>query len=273
MRSASLTGLVIGLLVVSGLFWLIERWRPTHQPAARRPVDTRVDLIYWFFTPLVSKGGTRIAIGVVFALIAKSQGITFAEMQQAVTTRRTWASGLPIWQQMLLTLLVADLLAYATHRLFHGRALWPFHAIHHSSTHVDWLASVRLHPINDLLTRLIQVIPLYWMGFSGGVLAAFVPLLTFYALLLHADVNWTYGPLRHVIASPAFHRWHHSTEDEGLDKNFAGMFPFIDLAFGTFYMPDGRPPERFGIRNNDVPDGFLAQLTYPFRARAGKLGN
>ena len=42
----------------------------------------------------------------------------------------------------------------------------------------------------------------------------------------------------------------HTTGDEGLDKNFAGMFPFIDLAFDTFYMPPGRRPERFGIGGN-----------------------
>ena len=57
----------------------------------------------------------------------------------------------------------------------------------------------------------------------------------------------------------------HTTEAEGLDRNFAGMFPFIDLAFGTFYMPVGRVPERFGITGAPVPSGFLAQLVYPFR--------
>jgi sterol desaturase/sphingolipid hydroxylase (fatty acid hydroxylase superfamily) len=70
-----------------------------------------------------------------------------------------------------------------------------------------------------------------------------------------------------VIASPVFHRWHHTSEEEGLDKNFAGLFPFIDLAFGTFYMPEGRQPERFGIVRDDVPDGLVAQLAYPFRRR------
>ncbi|HUL74460.1 MAG TPA: hypothetical protein VLT86_15235 [Vicinamibacterales bacterium] len=35
--------------------------------------------------------------------------------------------------------------------------------------------------------------------------------------------------------------------------------------FGTFYMPQGRQPERFGIVGDDVPDGLVAQLSYPFR--------
>ena len=232
---------------------------------SRRPIDTRTDLIYLFFTPLVTRSVRRIAIGVLFLAIARSQGLTLAQFAALATARQTWASSLPMWLQILFVLLAADVLAYWSHRLFHRSWLWPFHAVHHSSESVDWLSSVRLHPVNDVVTRVIQVLPLYWLGFSGNVLAAYVPFLTIYAFVLHANVNWTYGPLRYAIASPAFHRWHHTTEAEGLDTNFAGLFPFIDVFFGTFYMPVGRVPERFGITGAPVPSGFLAQLVYPFR--------
>jgi len=262
----SFRSLTIGLVLVSGIFWLIERVA-SRTPSQRRAFETRTDLIYWFFTPLVSKAVTRIALGIVFFAIARARGVSFVDFRSLLTTRQTWASALPTAVQVLLVLLCADLLAYWSHRLFHRSWLWPFHAVHHSSEHVDWLSSVRLHPVNDVITRLLQVVPLYWMGFSGSVLAAYVPFLTFYALLLHANVSWTYGPLRFVIASPAFHRWHHTTEAEGLDKNFAGTFPFIDLLFGTFYMPVDRSPEHFGISGAPVPTGFIAQLLYPFRRR------
>jgi len=257
--------LIVSLVVLSGLFWIIERRQRTRQGAiGRRRVDTRVDLTYWFFTPLVTRAITRISVGLVFAAIAIAQGLSFDDFRQIATTRRTWASSLPLVIQVPLILLLADFLAYWSHRWFHGRWLWPFHAVHHSSRAVDWLSSVRLHPVNDVVSRLIQVLPLYWLGFNGAALAAFVPFLTLYALMLHANVGWTFGPLRYVIASPVFHRWHHTAEAEGLDKNFAGLFPFLDLAFGTFYMPTGRLPERFGIDGDPVPDGLLAQLAYPF---------
>jgi sterol desaturase/sphingolipid hydroxylase (fatty acid hydroxylase superfamily) len=74
--------------------------------------------------------------------------------------------------------------------------------------------------------------------------------------------------LRYALASPAFHRWHHTTEEEALDKNFSGLFPFIDVVFGTFYMPAGRLPQHFGIRNGAVPEGLLRQLAYPFERRS-----
>jgi sterol desaturase/sphingolipid hydroxylase (fatty acid hydroxylase superfamily) len=142
--------------------------------------------------------------------------------------------------------------------------------VHHGSKELDWLSSVRLHPVNDVLSRLAAVVPILLLGFPPTILAGYVPFLTFYAILLHANLRWTFGPFRYVLASPGFHRWHHTSEEEGLDKNFAGLFPFIDLLFGTFYMPEGRQPERFGLTHEDVPDGLLGQLAYPFR-RAGRF--
>ena len=260
-----IVSLTVGLLVLSIVFWTLERWRPAAAVTKRRAVDTRVDLAYWFFTPIVTRATTRIALALAFVIIAWSQGITFEDLRRVATSRQTWASTLPIAVQLPLILLIGDLLAYWTHRLFHGRRLWPFHAIHHSSKSVDWLSSVRLHPVNDAVARVVQVLPLYWMGFNGTALAVFLPFLTFYALLLHANLSWSYGPFRDVIASPVFHRWHHTSEEEGRDRNFAGLFPFIDLAFGTFYMPPGREPLRFGVEPDDVPDGLLRQLAYPFR--------
>jgi sterol desaturase/sphingolipid hydroxylase (fatty acid hydroxylase superfamily) len=267
MRSPTLLSLVAGLLVLSALFWLLERWRPSIAGQRRGRAQTMTDLAYWFFTPLVTRFVTRAAVGLAFVLVAVWQGVSFEDLRATVATRRTWVSALPTWVQVPLILVLADLLAYWSHRLFHGRWLWPFHAIHHSSKTVDWLSSVRLHPINDVVSRIVQVLPLYWLGFNGAVLAAFVPFLTLYALLLHANLSWTYGPFRYLVASPAFHRWHHTSEEEGLDTNFAGLFPFIDLAFGTFYMPVDRQPQRFGIVNDDVPEGLIGQLVYPFRSR------
>jgi sterol desaturase/sphingolipid hydroxylase (fatty acid hydroxylase superfamily) len=129
--------------------------------------------------------------------------------------------------------------------MVHGRALWRVHAVHHSSERLDWLSSVRLHPLNDVGMRLAQALPLF------------------------LNVRWDFGPLRRVIASPVFHQWHHTTEAEGLDTNFAGLFPFWDALFGTLYLPRDRTPQTFGLRDEQVPGGLLGQLAYPFgRPRA-----
>jgi WD40 repeat protein len=62
-----------------------------------------------------------------------------------------------------------------------------------------------------------------------------------------------------------FHRWHHTQQEEGLDKNFASTFPFLDVIFGTFYMPAGKLPEQFGNGDPDFPEGFWGQFLHPFR--------
>ena len=138
--------------------------------------------------------------------------------------------------------------------------------MHHSSEDLDWLGSVRVHPVNDLVTKLAQATPFLLLGFNPFVSLSAAPVLTFYAIFLHANVNWDFGPLRYVIATPAFHRWHHSKDREAWDKNFAGLFVFWDILFGTFYMPRDRPPQNFGIPEA-FPKDFVGQLTHPLRPR------
>jgi len=177
-----------------------------------------------------------------------------------------WFEAQPRALQILEMLLAADFLGYWAHRLFHGRALWRFHAIHHSAEDLDWLAAARVHPVNEVLMTVLQIVPLYLLGFRGEALAAIVPLLGVYALFVHANLRWDFGPFRYLVASPAFHRWHHTSEAEGLHRNFAGLFPWLDLLFGTLYLPRDRHAQQFGIIGEAVPRSLIAQLAYPFRA-------
>jgi len=154
---------------------------------------------------------------------------------------------------------IADFLGYWSHRLFHfDPQLWRIHSVHHLSRQVDWLAAVRVHSLNDALTTGVQAVPLLLIGFNFEAFGGYVALLTLYAIFLHSNVPWSYGPLRYVVASPVFHRWHHTTEKEGSGKNFAGLLPVWDLAFPTFYMPEGRQPMEFGIVGEAVPGGVVA---------------
>ena len=102
------------------------------------------------------------------------------------------------------------------------------------------------------------------LGFDPKVFAAIAPVFGVYAIFVHANLPWDFGPLRWVVATPRFHRWHHSAEQPAISKNFAGLFPVFDLLFGTFYMPRGVEPRVFGIGER-LPDGLIGQLAYPFR--------
>jgi sterol desaturase/sphingolipid hydroxylase (fatty acid hydroxylase superfamily) len=255
--------------VLAVVFGVLERRFPAvaGQPRWRRGL--RVDVAWWFVTPLFTKWVTRVAIVLALVLAAAVAGVPIEkESLERFLAPRPEIAALPFALQLVAFLLLADLMAYAMHRALHGRRLWRIHAVHHSSTEVDWLSSVRVHPLNDALVRVAQAVPIVLIGFDPALLAAYVPLLVFYGILVHANVPWDFGPLRYVLASPRFHRWHHCAEEDGLNRNFAGVFPFIDLVFGTFYLPRDRQPATFGIPDGDVPEDLLGQVAHPFRRSA-----
>ena len=97
-----------------------------------------------------------------------------------------------------------------------------------------------------------------------------VPLLTLYAVFLHARIDWTYGPVGRVIASPAFHRWHHSQEPEAIDKNFSGLFAFWDVLFGTYYHPHSIEYPATGLASGEKLVTPWQAIAWPFLRWSGR---
>ncbi len=178
-----------------------------------------------------------------------------------------WRSALasqPLWLQVAEVLLIADLGFYLAHRTFHAvPALWRIHSIHHSIEQLDWLAAHRVHPIDQILTKTVSMLPVFAFGFEPAAIAIFGVIYQWHSLLLHSNVRVPCGPLRWLIASPHFHHWHHANEAAAWDKNFAGQLPLWDIVFGTLHMPRGAMPSRYGI-DAPVPESYLGQLAYPF---------
>jgi sterol desaturase/sphingolipid hydroxylase (fatty acid hydroxylase superfamily) len=266
--------LSIALAVLGAVFFVVERLWPALPDARSKRTGRLTDVTYYFFNATVTKFVTAIVIGVIVLLGARAIGQSLsADDLRGLTERETLVSELPTLVQFGLLVVIADFVGYWSHRLFHfDPRLWRVHAVHHSSRQVDWLAAVRVHPLNDLATNVVQALPLLLIGFDFAAFGGYVAVLTVFAISLHSNVPWTFGRLRYVIASPTFHRWHHTTEREGIDKNFAGLLPVWDLAFGTFYMPEGRQPMKFGVLGEKVPEGFLRQLLHPLRPGAVLVG-
>lgn len=269
----TMLSVAISLLVVAAVFFVIERLpgRARPQRVMRRGFWT--DLVYWFVTILLTKPFVRLMLFVPASVLVLTQ-VTTADLLRLQEYRGYGPlSRQPIWLQAIQIYLLVDFCAYWTHRVFHRGRWWPFHAVHHSSEDLDWLGSLRVHPVNDLVNKLAQATPVLLLGYNPTVTLGTAPVLTFYAIFIHANLNWDFGPLRSVIATPVFHRWHHSREPAAWDKNFAGLFPFWDILFGTYYMPRDRWPENFGI-NEPMPPGFFGQMWAPFaawRRRGGKV--
>jgi sterol desaturase/sphingolipid hydroxylase (fatty acid hydroxylase superfamily) len=261
---------LLGALAVLSLGFGLLEWR---FPSVRGQLKFRragyfTDVAWWLFTPTVGKLFTGVIVAVCVIALGAVLGIGITgDHLRGIAERDTFIGRQPLLLQIGAFLLLADFLAYWSHRAHHtlGR-LWKLHAVHHSSTEVDWLSSVRVHPLNDAIGSTVVAAPLLLLGFSVGTLGAYLPFLTLYAIGLHSNLGWSFGPLRHVFASPTYHRWHHSAEPEAINKNFAGLFPFWDRVFGTLYMPKDRQPTTFGVVGDAPPAAFLPQLIYPFRS-------
>jgi len=175
---------------------------------------------------------------------------------------------LPFWWQVAIYVIGSDFLLYWIHRIFHGATMWRFHAIHHSAQEVDWTTTYRFHPVNLILQSSLVVAIMITLGVKADVMLFTLPFDILSAAFVHANVNWTFGPLKYIIATPVFHRWHHTMPEEGGNSNFAPTFAIWDWIFGTFYMPEGRMPQVFGNDDHDFPEGYFTQLVYPFKAKA-----
>jgi sterol desaturase/sphingolipid hydroxylase (fatty acid hydroxylase superfamily) len=182
-------------------------------------------------------------------------------------------AGLPFWGQAAIYVIGSDFLLYWIHRIFHGATMWRFHAIHHSAKEVDWTTTYRFHPVNMMLQPALVSVFMISLGIKPEVMAYFIPFDILSAAFVHANVNWTLGPFKYVFASPVFHRWHHTMPEEGGNSNFAPTFSIFDWMFGTFYMPEGKLPEVFGNDDHHFPEGYFAQLQYPFKSLIANVRN
>ena len=174
-------------------------------------------------------------------------------------------AGLPPWWQAVLYLLGNDFVMYVTHRLFHSAQLWRFHAVHHSSEQLEWVSAGRFHPVDQIFHSLLADVVMLLLGIPPEILLWLLPFNAGSSALLHANLDWTFGPFRTVLASPVYHRWHHTSAERGGSSNFAGTFPVFDLLFGTYFFPVGELPDGYGVDEPNYPRDFVRQLLHPFR--------
>lgn len=224
------------------------------------------DAWYWLIIPFIAPY-IRILLLVSIAVFALPFA-TEKDVGNYIEKGYGPLSSLPFWWQAAFYMIASDFLLYWIHRIFHGRNLWRFHAIHHSAEDVDWTTAYRFHPVNLGLGVFFVDVLMFYLGLSPAVLLFLAPFQTMISLFVHANLNWTFGPLKYVVATPVFHRWHHSSPELGGEKNFAPTFPFWDVMFGTFYMPQGVLPQVYGVDDPDFPPGFFQQLIYPFTKAA-----
>lgn len=221
------------------------------------------DLGHMFFTKIISN----------YLLLVFGAGFVFALIEHTVplTGARSAIRSQPVWLQALQLFVLRDFMGYWTHRWMHEHpVLWRAHACHHSSEQMDFLATVRVHPLQPLFGQIVGGAIPFALGFSVESLAIVFAIIGKWGYFEHANIRVppdglvyrVLKPLRWIFVTPRFHHWHHDYEIHNV--NYGVTFSFWDRLFGTAYYPEDHSwPERYGIPDPH-PKTWAAQMVYPF---------
>lgn len=257
------------LVLLTLLFVPLERWcGQAHGPRSWRARGH--DLAYYVMSSLTPV----VLLSIPTALLA------LAARQLVPAGWSAAVAELPTWLRLVLVFIVGETGFYWGHRLSHQWPwLWRFHAVHHATEQMHFLANTRTHPVDMVVTRLFGLVPLYLLGLAGPTLAGSgAPALllvvgTVWGFFIHANVRWRLGPLEWLVATPAFHHWHHSRH-EHINRNFAATLPVLDRLFGTHYLP-AHWPAAVGtetVQADTLAGQLLDPLLAPGRAPSANPG-
>jgi sterol desaturase/sphingolipid hydroxylase (fatty acid hydroxylase superfamily) len=76
----------------------------------------------------------------------------------------------------------------------------------------------------------------------------------------------THEPRAFSAGLDYFVLWHHTSDEEGIDKNFAVFLSFIDVIFRTAHMPPYWP-KKYGTVKFQPPESWVGQFVYPFKRK------
>lgn len=242
--------LSVWLALLAAIFVPIERLFALRPARILRPAIA-ADIGYYFLSSLLP----GFILGLPLAILAAAAHNWIPEPV------RDGIAQSPLWIKLPLGLLIGEVGAYWAHRWTHQIPfLWQFHEVHHQPGHMDFLVNTRAHPIDMIFVRLCTLAPLYALGFggpgpeAGTTTPALVLILgAIWGFFVHANVHWRFGPLEHLVATPAFHHWHH-TRSGPINRNYAPMFPWLDRIFGTLHLPRDAWPEEYGVSPTTPPD-------------------
>jgi sterol desaturase/sphingolipid hydroxylase (fatty acid hydroxylase superfamily) len=176
------------------------------------------------------------------------------------TEFRSKITSQPFWLQMIEVVVLSDFLIYWAHRLQHKNAfLWRFHKVHHSAPHLDWLAAHREHPLDSIYTVGLINLPAFIFDFPLKTIIGLIAFRGIWAIYIHSNVRFSFGPIRKLIGAPELHHWHHALDRNA--GNYANISPLMDVMFGTYVCPD-HEPVKVGIEES-LPNNYLGQLLFP----------
>ena len=251
---------LLDLFLMALIYVPLERLWPRYPEQGTFRNQWTLDVVYFMSTHL------PIQILSFLVILPATQAVKYlgVPVLQHSIARMPWIL------QFFLAVVVADVAEYFIHLALHKVPfLWRFHAIHHSSKALDWIAGSRSHFVDDTLVRGFILVPLM-LGFSQSIILAYLIFVTLHATWTHCNFGPNAKWLEKYLVMPRYHHWHHTSQKEGIDKNFAIHFPWIDKVFGSYYYPDIWP-ERYGLDGEEISPSFVGQTIEPFTIKKKAL--
>ncbi len=166
--------------------------------------------------------------------------------------------------------------------------LWEFHRVHHTAETLSPVTVFRVHPVESLKFYNVSALilglthgtatwlvggPAHEIAISGSnlILLAFI-FATVHLQHSHVWIAFT-GPWGRLLASPAHHQIHHSTNPADFGKNLGSCLMLFDWMFGTLRIPAReREPLVFGVEPGaDSAHTVVSGLITPFIRAAALL--
>lgn len=148
---------------------------------------------------------------------------------------------------------------YWFHRASHRvRWLWATHAVHHSATHFNLSAAIRLGWTGTISGAFVFFLPLALIGFHPFAIGLIIGLGLIYQFFLHTALPVQLGPLEWLLNTPAHHRVHHASNENCLDKNYGSVLIVFDRLFGTFAAAPEGEELSFGVKGRPASNNPLS---------------
>ncbi|QKF93488.1 fatty acid hydroxylase [Fadolivirus algeromassiliense] len=144
---------------------------------------------------------------------------------------------------IILNLILTDLGYYIIHRnLYHANIydgfmyyFYHIHNPHHLVKYLDFLRGNHSTLLDNgvLGFQLCGAVSGYLLGLNLESIMFSYLIIILLQIVHHANFTFNIGPLRYIFVDSHVHKIHHCIG--GNKVNFAGVFSFLDLLFGTYY--------------------------------------
>jgi sterol desaturase/sphingolipid hydroxylase (fatty acid hydroxylase superfamily) len=144
----------------------------------------------------------------------------------------------PVLVSLAASFALLDLSNWTFHHLEHRvRLLWRLHAVHHSDPDYDFSTALRFHPLEALLTVVVESLVILLIGAPAIAVLCYKVVQVFMAAFAHGNLKLPVRAdrqLRKLLVTPDLHRIHHSASPRETNSNYGGITPWWDRVFGTY---------------------------------------